>query len=154
MCHDVNDTTNEVVINETNLINRRQFEQLNGQWSLVGRKCKACNSTFMFPKVTCPHCLADTEFETVPFSGKGEVFCYTVSAVMPSGFPAPGIIADVTLAEGPRLLTTLDVPDVKSPDINIGMSVQSVIKEVRKDNSGNPLYYCVFVPVKKNGGPG
>ncbi len=147
-----NEKLSETVINETNLLNRRQFERIDGQWRLVRRKCKTCGSMFMFPKVTCPNCLGDTEFEAVPFGGKGEVFSYTVVSVMPTGFATPGLIAEVTLQEGPRLLTILDVPDVNDKRIGIGMKVEMVFKPVRKDEAGNPLYYYVFVPEKENGG--
>ncbi len=133
-------------VNESNLFNRRMFEKINGKWTLVGRKCKSCGSMYIFPKVTCPNCLQDSQFETIPFSGKGKLFSFTVNSIAPLGFTPPSVVGYVNLLEGPRLFSVLDVQG-SFDKLRLGMDVEMIIGEVSKDEKGNSLYCYVFRPV-------
>lgn len=65
------------------------------------RRCKHCGKAHHYPRSLCPYCFGETAWERA--SGKGVVYSY--SAVLRA--PAPYVIAYVTLAEGPAVLTNL-----------------------------------------------
>lgn len=65
------------------------------------RRCKACGKAHHYPRSLCPFCFGDTEWERA--SGHGIVYSY--SSMLRA--PVPYVIAYVTLAEGPTMLTNL-----------------------------------------------
>ena len=86
------------------------------------RFCKACNRTHWYPRTICPHCASpDTEWRDA--SGTGEIHAFSVMARA----DPPYVVAFVTLAEGPTMLTNLVECD---PDaLAIGQSVEVVFKD-------------------------
>ncbi len=96
-------------------------------------KCRGCGEYHFYPRELCPHChSADLDWTDV--SGTGEIYSFTV-ARRPAG-PAfaddvPYIIALITLAEGPRMLTNVVVDNVD--DVAIGASVRVRFEDVTDD---------------------
>jgi uncharacterized protein len=62
--------------------------------------CTACNRTHWYPRVICPFCASD-KVEWHDASGKGTIYTFSVMRRVQE----PYIIAHVTLAEGPTMLT-------------------------------------------------
>lgn len=84
---------------------------------LVIQACNSCAEHYYYPRMFCPHC-ASRDVRWVETSGKGEVYSYShLSRVQ----PAPYILAYVTLAEGPTVLSRVvaDQPD----EVRIGQAV-------------------------------
>ncbi len=67
---------------------------------LIGR-CTACGKAHWYPRTTCPFCWSETEW--VEASGRGTIYSYSVMRRAPE----PYVVAYVTLAEGPTMLTNL-----------------------------------------------
>ena len=90
------------------------------QRRLVAPKCQACKLVFLYPRVTCPRCLA-REFQWLDLSGRGRVYSCTV--VRQAAHPAfvvdvPYVFAVIELDEGPRLASNVVgcPPEEVAPD--------------------------------------
>ncbi len=87
-------------------------------------RCEACARFHFYPRSACPHC-GSTQLTWQAVSGKGEVYSFTVVHRAPSlGFKehVPYVVAVVTLAEGPHLMTRLTA--VQPETVHIGLLVQ------------------------------
>jgi uncharacterized protein len=92
--------------------------------TLTGSVCQACGELFFPRRLACSRCggdLADTEF-----SGKGDIYSYTVIQQPPAGFEdqAPFAVALVHLAEGPYVSARLTGIDPAA--LFIGLPLESV----------------------------
>ncbi len=89
------------------------------------RYCRDCGRTHWYPRAICPHCFsAETEWRDA--SGKGVIHAFSVM----SRADPPYVVAFVTLAEGPTMLTNL--VECESDALAIGQPVEVVFK--RTDN--------------------
>jgi uncharacterized protein len=72
------------------------------------------------------------EWESFAFSGRGEVYSFTVQRQAPEGFEdqTPFAVALIRLAEGP--LVTAQLTDVDEAEIQIGMPVEVVTRKLRE----------------------
>jgi uncharacterized protein len=78
--------------------------------------CAACNRAHWYPRAICPFC-ASERIDWREASGKGTVYTFSVMRRVKE----PYIIAHVTLAEGPTMLTNIVACD---PDtLRIGQPV-------------------------------
>ncbi len=83
------------------------------------KTCAACGKAHWYPRAICPFCCsADTRW--VEASGRGHIHSYSV---MRRADP-PYVIAYVTLAEGPTMLTNL--VDCELDALAIGQAVRIV----------------------------
>jgi len=82
---------------------------------LIGR-CTACGKAHWYPRTTCPFCWSETEW--VEASGRGTIYSYSVMRRAPE----PYVVAYVTLAEGPTMLTNL--VDCDFDGLAIGQAVR------------------------------
>lgn len=80
------------------------------------RRCGGCGKTHWYPRAVCPHCLGLTAWEEA--SGQGAIYSYSV---MRRADP-PYVIAYVTLAEGPTMMTNLVACDMDG--LAIGQEVE------------------------------
>jgi uncharacterized OB-fold protein len=107
---------------------RRFWEAAKDHQLLYGH-CSACNLPHYYPRSICPHCFSErTQWR--PATGKGEVYSYSI---MHRSAMGPYVIAYVTLAEGPRILTNL--VDSEFDRITIGSPVQLVWKATEGDGT-------------------
>ena len=100
--------------------------------ALVGEVCPHCQAKIFPPREGCPECggVAQTEFQ---FSGKGEIYSFTVMHDAPAGFEenTPYTVALVKLQEGP--MVTAQLTDLGEQPIQIGMPVEMVTRKIRSD---------------------
>jgi uncharacterized protein len=68
---------------------------------LIGR-CTGCGKAHWYPRKTCPFCWSE-KTDWVEASGRGKIYSYSVMRRAPE----PYVVAYVTLAEGPTMLTNL-----------------------------------------------
>jgi uncharacterized protein len=96
--------------------------------------CTACDRAHWYPRAICPFCASD-KVEWREASGKGTI--YTFSAMR--RVKEPYVIAHVTLAEGPTMLT--NIVDCDTDRVRIGQNVTVVFQETE---NGAPV--PVFKP--------
>ncbi len=87
------------------------------QGKLLVRSCRSCDKAHWYPRNHCPLC-GSRDLEWIEASGKGEVYSYSY---MRRADP-PYVMAYVTLAEGPTMMTNLVECDADK--IRIGDKVQ------------------------------
>jgi len=84
--------------------------------------CTACNKAHWYPRAICPFCGSDkVEWRDSP--GRGTIYTYSVMRRVKD----PYVIAHVTLAEGPTMLT--NIVDCDLDTVRIGQPVVVVFKE-------------------------
>jgi uncharacterized OB-fold protein len=91
--------------------------------------CTACNCAHWYPRVICPFCASD-KVEWREASGKGTIYTFSVMRRAKE----PYIIAHVTLAEGPTMLTNIVACDAN--DVRIGQAVTVAFQDT---DSGPPM---------------
>jgi len=91
--------------------------------------CTACNRAHWYPRVICPFCASD-KVEWREASGKGTIYTFSVTRRVKE----PYIIAHVTLAEGPTMLT--NIVACNADDVRIGQAVTVVFQET---SNGPPV---------------
>jgi uncharacterized protein len=91
--------------------------------------CTACGKAHWYPRAICPFC-ADDRVEWREASGKGTIYTFSVMRRVKE----PYVIAHVTLAEGPTMLT--NIVDCDFGKVRIGQAVAVVFKE---SENGQPV---------------
>lgn len=116
----------------------RHWRLKQQRYALVGEVCPHCDAKIFPPRDVCPHCggEAKTQFN---FSGKGEVFSYTMMSDAPAGYEenTPYAVALVKLVEGP--LVTAQLTDLGDKKVEIGMPVEMVTRKIREDVKGRGM---------------
>lgn len=128
--------------------NPRHWRLKKQRYALVGEECPHCHVKLFPPRDVCPHCGGEAK-EEFAFSGKGEVFSYTVMHDAPTGYQeaTPFTVALVKLAEGP--VVTAQLTDLGDQPVRIGMPVEMVTRKIRTDDGdrGMILYGYKFRPL-------
>ena len=91
--------------------------------------CAACDRAHWYPRAICPFCASD-KLEWREASGKGTIYTFSVMRRVKE----PYIIAHVTLAEGPTMLTNIVGCD--AADVRIGQAVTIVFQDT---DNGPPV---------------
>ncbi len=126
----------------------RHWRLKKQRYALVGEVCPHCQAKIFPPRDVCPECggEAKTEYQ---FSGKGEVYSFTVMHDAPAGFEdnIPYTVALVKLQEGP--MVTAQLTDLGEAAVQIGMPVEMVTRKIRADGDekGMLVYGYKFRPV-------
>lgn len=113
-------------------LNRPYWEGLTNHQLKLPR-CHGCETVWYPPTPWCPVCHA-RDFDWQLLSGKGTV--NSIAEIHISGLPGyrenvPYNVVEVTLDEGPRILSNLI--DIDTQDIQIGMAVEVVFDDVEED---------------------
>jgi uncharacterized OB-fold protein len=119
------------------------------QGQLLIAQCATCHRVHHYPRPFCPHCWSE-DVHPVQASGTGTLYTYStvyVNDLAPFKERLPYVAAIVELAEGPRVMTTIDSTE---PDrLRVGMSVTAVFRAVDEDDPDSP-YLTVFRPNEEN----
>ena len=125
----------------------RHWRLRQQRYGLVGEVCPHCEVKIFPPRDVCPNCSGEAKTPYV-FSGKGEVYSYTIVHDPPEGFDAnaPYAVALVRLDEGPIL--TSQLTDVELAEVKIGQRVEMVTRKLREDGDerGMLVYGYKFRP--------
>ena len=97
--------------------------------------CTACGKAHWYPRAICPFCASD-KVEWREGSGKGTIYTFSVMRRVKD----PYVLAHVTLAEGPTMLT--NIVDCDFDQVRIGQPVTVVFQETE---NGPPV--PMFKPV-------
>jgi uncharacterized protein len=126
----------------------RHWRLKQQRYALVGEVCPHCDAKIFPPRDVCPYCGGEARNEYA-FSGRGEVYSYTVLYDAPAGYEAniPYTVALVKLAEGPMI--TAQLTDLGETPVQIGMPVEMVTRKIREDGDerGMLVYGYKFRPV-------
>lgn len=127
--------------------NPRHWRLKKQRYGLVGEVCPHCNDKIFPPRDVCPHCGGEAKKEFT-FSGRGEVYSYTMMQDAPSGFEetTPYTVALVKLEEGP--VVTAQLTDLGNNQVKIGMPVEMVTRRLKSDGDerGILVYGYKFRP--------
>lgn len=115
------------------------------QGQLLIAECRACGKVHHYPRPFCPTCWSE-DVHPVPASGAATLYTYSTvysNDLAPFNDRLPYVAAIVELAEGPRLMTTVEgtAPD----DLCIGMAVTALFRPVDADDPDS-AYLTVFTP--------
>ena len=125
----------------------RHWRLKKQRYGLVGEVCPHCDHKIFPPRDICPNC-GDEAKEQFAFSGKGEVYSYTVMNSAPAGFERnlPYTVALVKLEEGPTV--TEQLTDLGEKQVKIGMPVEMVTRRIKEDGDerGMLIYGYKFRP--------
>jgi uncharacterized protein len=94
--------------------------------------CAACGKAHWYPRAICPFCASD-KIEWRQASGQGTIYTFSFMRRVKE----PYVIAHVTLAEGPTMLT--NIVDCDFEKVGIGQSVTVVFKEA-EDGPPVPMF--------------
>jgi hypothetical protein len=126
----------------------RHWRLKQQRYALVGEVCPHCQSKIFPPRDVCPYCGGEAKQEYA-FSGKGEVYSYTILRDAPAGYEetTPYTVALVKLQEGPVI--TAQLTDLGDQPVQIGMPVEMVTRKIRQDGDehGMLVYGYKFRPV-------
>jgi uncharacterized protein len=86
-------------------------------------RCTGCGTLVWYPRARCPHCMSEN-LAWEALSGTGTVYSYTVNRRGQGEYAGsdPFVIAYVELAEGPRVLSHVDIDDPDS--LRVGTPVR------------------------------
>jgi uncharacterized OB-fold protein len=100
------------------------------RYNLIGTECTHCGEKFFPPRKICPNCRRHGEIRKYKFTGKGEIYSYTIIHAAPDGFEfqKPYPVAIIKLVEGP--LVTAQIVDCKPDEIEIGSKVEMVFRKI------------------------
>jgi uncharacterized OB-fold protein len=109
------------------------------RYALQGEVCPHCGAVIFPPRDACPECARPAQ-DVFTFSGKGEIYSYTVVLDPPEGFEdqKPYVVALVRLDEGP--MVTAQITDLDG-DPAIGMRVEMVTRRLRTDGEEGIIVY-------------
>jgi len=84
--------------------------------------CTTCTRAHWYPRAICPFCASD-KVDWREASGKGTIYTFSIMRRVKE----PYVIAHVTLAEGPTMLTNIVACD--ADDVRIGQTVTVVFRD-------------------------
>lgn len=121
---------NKPVPNQTEI--NRPFYRAALEERLRLQRCRSCETWIFFPRVACPHCLAD-ELEWVDASGRGTLYSFALvyRHHHPSFTQVPSVLAAVALAEGPVMIS--EVVECDPAQVSIGMELEAVWEQRDRD---------------------
>lgn len=126
----------------------RHWRLQKQRYGLVGEVCPHCNAKIFPARDVCPECGGEAK-KPFRFSGRGEIYSYTVMNSAPLGFEhnLPYTVALVKLAEGPTV--TAQLTDLGEKKVEIGMPVEMVTRRIKEDTDerGMLIYGYKFRPV-------
>ena len=99
------------------------------QHELRVQKCATCNHHQFYPRLYCTVCMSD-QIEWVKASGRAKVLSYTIvhrPVTQAFSGDVPYVVAMVTLAEGPQMMT--NIVGCEPEKVHIGMPVQVTFED-------------------------
>ena len=129
----------------------RQFHQARSPEDtsfLIGSRCRECGYVAFPKRVVCPACIKEDTMEEMHLGERGRIHSYSVVHVPLPGFPAPYILAQVELPEGPIIFSLLTGCEPREGVVDIGTEVELVIGKTSRDKEGDDVMGYIFRPVK------
>ena len=118
----------------------RYWRLKNQRYRMRGKKCLDCGNLSFPPRIVCPECKS-RNCEPYEFNGKGTLYSYTTIYQAPDRFDqmAPYFVGMIDLEEGVRI--TAQLTDVTLKELEIGMDLEMVIRQIYEDGPRGPVLY-------------
>lgn len=119
------------------------------QGRLLIAECAACGKVHHYPRPFCPYCWSE-DVRPTRASGTGTLYTYStvyVNDLAPFKERLPYVAAIVELAEGPRLMTTIEGAD--GDHLRVGMPVTAVFRPVDDADPESP-FLTIFTPTEES----
>ncbi|MGU3495121.1 Zn-ribbon domain-containing OB-fold protein [Xanthobacteraceae bacterium A53D] len=110
----------------------RAFWDAASKGTFLIRRCTSCARSHWYPRIHCPFCDGGTT-EWVEASGRGIIYSYSLMARVPQ----PYVVAYVTLAEGPTIVSNIVGCD--PAELQIGQPVEVTFLTTETDQ-GVPVF--------------
>jgi len=110
------------------------------RYCLQGKKCKECGQLSFPPRMVCRNCKS-RQSEPYEFKGLGTLYSYTTIFQAPDRFDqiVPYLVGLIDLEEGVRI--TAQLTDVQPEDVEIGIPLEMVIRQISEDGAKGPILY-------------
>ena len=110
------------------------------RYRLQGKKCKECGQLSFPPRMVCRNCKS-RQSEPYEFKGLGTLYSYTTIFQAPDRFDqiVPYLVGLIDLEEGVRI--TAQLTDVQPEDVEIGIPLEMVIRQISEDGAKGPILY-------------
>ena len=120
------------------------------RYNLVGTECRNCGQKFFPPRNICPTCRRRSQMGRFKFSGKGQVYSYSVVRAAPTGFEyqVPYVVAVVKLDEGS--MCTAQIVDCDPGEVEVGGRVEVVFRKIMADDESGIIRYGYKFRLKKD----
>jgi len=118
----------------------RYWRLKNQRYRMRGKKCIDCGYLSFPPRIVCPECKSRNT-EPYEFAGRGTLYSYTTIYQSPDRFDqmAPYFVGLIDLEEGVRV--TAQLTDVTLKELEIGMELEMVIRQIYEDGPRGPVLY-------------
>ncbi len=121
----------------------RFWRDISSRYNLYGTKCAACDRIYFPVRQICPECRRSSigKMERYKLSGKGKVHSFSVVHDAPSQMSVirPYAVAIVEMEGGVKV--TGQLVDVDLDDIDIGMSVEAVLRKIGEEGPDGVINY-------------
>jgi uncharacterized OB-fold protein len=119
------------------------YRSRDGKPYLIGSKCKHCGYVAFPKRVVCPACITKDGMGEMELSPFGTIDTFSILHVAPPGFPIPYGVAYVTLPEGPRVFSMMNLPP-PGRSIEMGDEVELVVGKISEDERGEEVISYKF----------
>jgi len=82
------------------------FEEITGEVSLVGARCRKCRQVIFPNRDTCLNCMGE-DLEPIHLSRRGTLYSYTIVHMPSEHFDPPYAVGWIELPEGLRIFSQL-----------------------------------------------
>jgi len=117
------------------------WRKIPERYNLIGSHCDNCGENFFPIRNICPNCRRKGRMKNSRFSGKGEVYSYTMVYSPPTGFEleAPYVMAIIQLEEGAKV--TAQLVDGDYSRVKIGAPVYMVFRKIQEEGKEGLIHY-------------
>jgi len=117
------------------------WRRIPERYNLIGSRCENCGEAFFPARAMCPSCRRRGRVKKLQFSGRGDVYSYTLVTSPPSGFEleAPYPMALIQLEEGARV--TAQLVDTDYSKLKIGAPVEMVFRKIQEEGNEGLIFY-------------
>jgi uncharacterized OB-fold protein len=111
------------------------------RYNLLGSECSTCGTNFFPRRKLCKNCRRKGKLKDVVYSGRGEIYSYTIIHAPPRGleYRKPYALAIIKLEEGPLL--TAQVVDCEPSEVSVGSKVKAVFRRIEVKSEESIIEY-------------
>ena len=118
----------------------------NGESYLIGSECKLCGYVSFPKREVCPSCIKENSQKEIKLSREGKLHSYSVIHVPLPGYPAPYVIGEIKLPEGPIVTSLITGIEPVEEALGIGDEMELVVGKITEDKKGNQIIGYMFRP--------
>ena len=121
------------------------FEDISGEWALVGGRCRQCEKIIYPLRSVCLNCLSQ-DMEKLTLSRKGTLYSFTTVHMPSEHFEPPYVIGWIELPEGIRVFSP--IRSTQEHTLQIGMAMELSVEKLWDEQEKSVTGY-VFRPAEE-----